>query len=98
MPPVSGMIELASETRAAGPTMKPVLLVPCAAAQDQNNDSDDSQHTANDLDDLCTVQTAHVGFPFLQQNVCCAPRLERNPSNTRRQKTAKPPARKTANR
>jgi hypothetical protein len=40
-----------------------VLLDPCAAALDQNNQNDDNQHTGNDPNDHSIV---HVNSSFMQ--------------------------------
>jgi hypothetical protein len=50
-----------------------VLVVLSAAAQNQNNDSDDNQHTGDYADNRGTV---HGNSSFFQQYAGCAPRFE----------------------
>jgi hypothetical protein len=50
-----------------------VLLFPSSTAQDQNNDSDYSQHSASNLNNR---GSGHGNSSFFQQNAGYAPRFE----------------------
>ena len=65
-----------------------------AAAQNQNNDSDDNQHTSDYADNRATV---HYNSSFFQQNAGCAPRFEQIRA-TPGANMAKLPARKIVDR
>ena len=68
--------------KGTGPPVKPVLLDPCAAALDQNDQYDHKQNAGNNPDNRGAV---HNEFPLFQLKVSYVPQSVPGPSDTRRQ-------------